>query len=332
MKRTFSGKLQKSYRTLAIIGNGFDLAHDYDTLYSSFVNATSAKSLDRFKEYCDKDEDITTWYSFEENINRLTHKLFLQSISMSEDCDCEVESQNRSRLRDVFVDIHNLLLQYLRQKTESKPVVKLPAVKKYLKRKTFAISFNYTKTAAAYACKVFYVHGSISENDILLGYDDRDEACIAGYEDMRWRKDICREALEFRRYLKNNLHLSPDSAEYNEKVADLENYYSYENSGRGIDEEVKPLIQHYQCLNEFLNNYRKQNGIPDIDYSKISTLAVLGHGIEADQVFLTRIVKKCTHLRKVVIFRYAGESDDSFNAKAHFFRPYCKRIRSIMYK
>ena len=330
MKRTPSGKRKKTYRTLAIIGNGFDIAHNYATLYRSFVDVTSSESLDIFKEYCDKDDTITTWYSFEENINQLTQELFLQS--MSEDHDYEIVRQDRSRLRDAFADIHNLLIRYLRQETESKPVIRLPSVKKYLKRKTMAISFNYTKVAAAYACDVFYAHGSLSENDILLGYDYRDEACLAEYEDMRWGKNICREALAFRRYLKYDLHLLPDSAEHSERIAGLEAYQHYENSGRGIDDEVESFIPHYQFVDQFLKNYRKQNGIPNINYSKIDTLVVLGHGIEADRVFLERIIKKCTHLKKVVIFRYAGESDDSFNSKANFFRPYCKRIRSIMYR
>lgn len=330
MKRTPSGKRQKAYRTLAIIGNGFDIAHNYATLYRSFVDATSSESLDIFKEYCDKDENITTWYSFEENINQLTQELFFQS--MSEDHDYEIVRQDRSRLRDVFADIHNLLICYLRQETESKPVIRLPSVKKYLKRKTMAISFNYTKVAAAYSCDVFYAHGSLSENDILLGYDYRDEACLAEYEDMRWGKNICREALAFRRYLKSELCLLPNSKEYGERIAGLESYQHYENSGRGLDEEVESFIPHYQFVDQFLKNYRKQNGIPNINYSKIDTLVVLGHGIEADRVLLERIIKKCTHLKKVVIFRYAGESDDSFNSKANFFRPYCKRIRSIMYR
>ncbi len=330
MKKAFSVKRQKLYKTLAIIGNGFDMAHNYATGYKSFVDATSSESLDLFKEYCDSDENITTWYSFEENINCLTQKLFFQS--MREDQNYEIVRRERSRLREAFADIHMLLLRYLRKETENKPVVRLASVKKYLKRKTYAISFNYTRIVAVYDCDVFYVHGSLPENDILLGYDYRDEACLTEYEDICWGKNICREALALRRYLKYDLHLSPDSTEYNEKIVALESYQHYENSGRGVDDEVESFIPHYQFINQFVNNYRKQNGIPNIKYNKISALVVLGHGIEADQAFLLRILKKCTHLKKVVIFRYAGESDDSFNAKADFFRPYCKRIRSVMYR
>lgn len=330
MRKAQSRTRKKSYKTLAIIGNGFDIAHNYATLYKSFVDATTSDSLDCFKEYCDKDGSITTWYSFEENINKLTQELFLQSYS--EDHDYDAVRQERSRLRDVFSDIHSLLIQYLRQETESKPVTRLPSVKKYLKRKTQAISFNYTKVGAAYACDVFHVHGSLAEEDILLGYDYRDEGCLAEFDDMRWGKTFCREVLAFRRYLKNELHLQPDSAEYNERIEGLESYQHYENSGRGIDEEVESFIPHYELVKQFMRDYRKGGDIPKINYGKISTIVVLGHGIEADRVFLERIVKKCSHLKKVVIFRYAGESDSSYNAKADFFKPYSKRIRSVMYR
>lgn len=330
MKKTAASKRKKTYKTLAIIGNGFDIAHNYATLYKSFIDATKSESLDIFKEYCEKDGSITTWYSFEENIKRLTEEMHNQSFR--EGCDFDVVSQEQVRLRDVFIDIHNLLIRYLKQETESKPVIKLPLVKKYLKRKTKAISFNYTKIAAAYSCDVFYVHGSLAEDDILLGYDYRDEVCLAQYDDIRWGKIICRKALAFRRYLKNDLQLQPGSAEYDERIAGIEAYLHYENSGRGIDVEVEDFIPHYQFVDQFMQAYRKDGDIPRINYSKVSTIVVLGHGIEADRIFLEQILKKCTRLKKVVIFRYAGESDISYKAKSDFFKPYCKRIRSVMYR
>ena len=36
--------------TLAIIGNGFDIAHGYKTDYRSFVDNTKDEALDTFKE------------------------------------------------------------------------------------------------------------------------------------------------------------------------------------------------------------------------------------------------------------------------------------------
>lgn len=330
MKKPNPTKHHKTYKTLAIIGNGFDLAHGYATDYRSFVEATDAKSLDAFREFCDKDKSITTWYSFEENINRLTQNLFLQTYN--EDHDYEIIRQDKSHLCNIFADIHTLLIDYLQRETARKPVIKLPSVKKYLKRKTKAISFNYTNIAESYASDVIYAHGSLFEDDILLGYDYRDEACLAEYDDMRWSKTICREALAFRRFLKYDHQLHPESPEYNELIASMKSYQHYENSGRGLDEEVESFIPHYQLVDQFMHSYRKGGEIPGINYSKISTIVVLGHGIEADRAYLQKIAWKCTRLKKVVIFRYDKESDSSYNAKADFFKPYCKRIRCVMYR
>ena len=329
MNRSIRAKHRKTYRTLAIIGNGFDLNHHYATGYNSFIEATNSKSLDLFKEYCAQNNNITTWYLFEDNINRLTQDLFFESIKNS--YNNEAMKLKQSLLRDAFADIHNLLIQYLRDVMTRHPVIKKPSIKKYLKRKTMAVNFNYTTTASTYACDVFHVHGSLAENDILLGYDYRDEACLAGYEDMRWNKDLCREAMAFRRYLKNELRLQPGSAEYDERLEGLAAYQYYKHSGRGIDEEVESLIPHYQLVIQFIQAYRNDGDIPKIDYGKIATIVVMGHGIEADRVFLQKIIKKCTRLKKVVIFRYTGEDDLSFNAKVDFFKPYCKRIRSVTY-
>ena len=54
---------KKNYKTLAIIGNGFDIAHGYKTDYRSFVEKTSNQSLDAFRSYCEDEDSITTWYS-----------------------------------------------------------------------------------------------------------------------------------------------------------------------------------------------------------------------------------------------------------------------------
>ena len=327
MKKAIHANRPKTCRAVAIIGNGFDLAHKYATDYESFITATDDPSLSIFKSFCES-HDITTWYSFEENINKLTHELFLQSYS--EDIDYSIVQSKRSQLKDAFTAIHKLLINYLLEETKRKPI-KLASIKKHLKRKTQAISFNYTDIASAYGCNVFHVHGSLAANDILLGYDYRDEACLSEYDDMRWSKTICREALAFRKYLKNELNLVPGSPEYNDRISGFEAYQHYENSGRGIDMEVEDFIPHYQLVDQFISSYRPDGDIPKINYHKITTFTVIGHGIEADREFLRKILKKCTRLRKVLIFRHAKETDDAFNAKVNFFKPYCKRIRSIKY-
>ncbi|MBQ8836820.1 MAG: hypothetical protein IJ002_04855 [Clostridia bacterium] len=319
---------RKNFRTLAIIGNGFDLAHGYNTDYNSFSKNVAAPCLDEFKMFCKDEDAICTWFLFEKNINILSEKMFHQS--MTEECDYESNRKKVKSLETTFREIHTLLIEYLESETSKKPINKKSAIEQYLNINSFAINFNYTKTAESYTPHIFYVHGSLKERDILLGYDFRYEACLAQYEDMRWSKTICREALEFRRFLSKKFKLTPDSAKYKTLVASLESYQHWENSGRGLENEMKKIIPYYKLIDKFVKQYRV-HPIPDIDYSQIQTIVVLGHGIEADKKFLADILSSCRLLKEVVIFRYRGEQEDEFQKKESFFIPYCQNIKTVYY-
>lgn len=318
----------KKPRTLAIIGNGFDLNHGYRTDYKSFAQSTDDPAMQKFKEYCEI-ENIDTWYLFEENIRILSERFFLNS--MAEDADYDDVRREVNELTRVFERIHVLLREYLARETASKPLVKKPCIEKYLNRNTAAINFNYTATAEKYCKNITYVHGSLAEGDILLGYDYRDTGCLEQYEDMQWDKTICREALAFRRHFLDTKKYKPDSKKYQDLLAGLKSYQHWENTGRGIDDEVEKFIPRYRTVHRFLQRHRSRFLIPKLRYEKIKTQAVLGHGIEADKMFLQTIAEKCTNLKTVVIYRYKGEPESSFMPKAEFFKPYCGKIEFVEY-
>lgn len=314
----------KTFQTLVIIGNGFDMAHGYHTDYQSFVEKNPDSNLNWFRSYCENDASITTWYFFEENIKILTNKLFFKRVT--EDYGCNDILNEGTQLKHVYQEIQRLLIQYLKSESLRKPIVKLSSVEKYLNEKAKAINFNYTRIAEAYTSDVFYIHGSLNENDIVLGYDYRDEACLMEYEDMRFSKILCRQGLSFRRFLRQECGLNSESEEYRRLISGFESYQRGENSGRGIDEELKKSIPNYRFIEQFMKNYRVRNDIPDMDYKRISMLVVMGHGIEADQVFLKEIVSKCVNLQEVIVFRYRGEDEDSIKKKMQFFEPFCSNV------
>lgn len=316
----------KRYKRLAIIGNGFDLNHGYKTDYKTFAANTQHPSLTRFKEYCDT-EKIETWYSFEENIRLLSERCFLKS--MSEYCDFDDNRKEVRELTEVFRDIHTLLSEYLASEIATNPLKKKPCIEKHLDKNTVAINFNYTNTAEIYTPHVCYVHGSLTENDILLGYDFREEPCLAQYEDMCWSKILCRESLAFRRHILK--WLRPERKLYKKLLSGLNAYHHWENTGRGLDEEVRRTIPYCNIIERFLKKYRNRFEISGVRFSDIETLVVLGHGIEADKVFLKSILEKCGDLKEVVLYRYNGESDESILAKTDFFRPHCETIELVEY-
>lgn len=321
-----------NYNTLVIVGNGFDMAHGFNTDYKSFAESTSDESMDVFKECCDS-EDISTWYLFEINIEKLTHKYFIKRIGSDEDNDSEEKAE---RLRESFENIHYLLIDYLKRETTQKPMKKIGSIEEYLNRSSIALTFNYTDVIKNYTPNVIYVHGSIKENDIILGYDYRDEPCLAGYDDMRWSKSLCREGLAFRRYLQSNflkrILIKKNGKRYKQYLSDFELYASYENGAKGICDEDAENIHIYRKIKKFKSKYCKLNDIPKLNYERFKTIVVLGHGIEADTVYLESIIKKCTSVSKVVIFRHDGESDQSFNRRKEFFLPYCKNVVEERYQ
>lgn len=320
---------KKTFKTLAIIGNGFDMAHGYATDYRTFAESTSSPYLEQFKEYCDKEESITTWYWFEDNIRILTEKLLMQSFTG--DCDFDINRKEIDDVRTIFRGIHDLLITYLQNELEKHPLEKKTSISKYLTSKSFAINFNYTNTVEPYTKNIFYVHGSLAENDILLGYDYRDEPCLAQYEDMCWSKTLCREALSFRRHLRKKKILKYAPKKYNKLLSGLETYQHWENTGRGIDEEVETLIPKFQFIDRLMKKLRKANDIPNIDYAHIGTLLIIGHGIEADSVYLDKILSQCENVGKVVLYRFKGESEQSIVRKRDFLSAYFNDIDIIYY-
>ena len=315
--------INENRHTLAIIGNGFDMVHGYKTDYQSFVEQINDPDLDFFRSCCENEHSITTWYSLEESIRILTEKQLLQSFT--EECDYESNRKEAERLRSAFQNIHVLLLRYLAKETSRKPIEKLASVERYMTGST-AINFNYTKVAQAYTKKDIYVHGSLEEQDILLGYDFRPEPCLAGYVDICWSKTICREQLAFRRFLRKHERCNSQTL-----LPGLEAYQHWENSGRGIEEEAASFIPEYHKVDRILRRIRKHGEIPSLNYRRVKTIVVMGHGIKSDQVFLQKIVSACTGLERIVLFRYNGESDESYKAKMEFFHPYCDDIQTVYY-
>lgn len=178
--------MRPNYTTLAIIGNGFDLAHGYDTTYRSFVDSMKSEVLDEFRQICD-DEAIVTWYDFENNIKELSLNLYQKAI-MGDEAP-EVYDAKIAHANDIFKKLHKILTDYLKAETMNHPVRKLRSIRRFISRHTMLINFNYTSTPEAYSGDVFYVNGSLAEDNILLGYDYRDEPCLIGMDFMYWSKN-----------------------------------------------------------------------------------------------------------------------------------------------
>ena len=318
-------KKQNKYNCLAIIGNGFDLAHDYKTSFGDFVKYSNSTEFETFrthlKTYCGSDEN---WSDLETRIEELTLRVFIENISD----DTDTAHSDIKKINETFEKLHNDLACYLLTETSKKSSRYYKSIKKYLGRKTKILNFNYSNTIEKYSKDIFYVHGSLSEQNIVLGYDYRNEPCLAGYENMLWGKHLGREKLFFHRYLKEDLGISPQNPLYQNLISEYEHIKSLEESGRGLDDEDLNKTEHGGIIRKFIAKRDSNNlfMLPNINYSNIKTVVIIGHSLVADKMFISDIFKKCKNLKKIILFRYDGESDDSFKTKINFLKPHCRFI------
>jgi len=333
MEGCYMKKHRLSPRCLAVIGNGFDLAHGLKTTYLDFADATGLDFFLEFRnlltEYCGTD---IKWYEFENRINELTMQCFLRKMGEDETVAARAET-DLQRVNEQFRIFHKRLSGYLLSVTRGNKVHRLPNVWTHLSGHTVGISFNYTNTAERYVRDVFYVHGSLAEEDILLGYDFRDEPCLVGYEEMQWSKDTCRTQLAFRRYLRDDLCIAPETPQYKELVENFKDIETLRLSGRGFEDDDITGWTYEDILRKYLAYEASHVSLFNrVSLHYVQKIVVLGHSVESDRVYLQELLKRCPHLRKVIIFSYVGEPESEWEKKASFFKPYCKKIRKVMYK
>ena len=324
---TIGSENMKNSSTIALIGNGFDLAHGLRTDYMSFVKHNKNESIELFKYYCQM-QDISSWTCFEDCINTLSLKLFQEYINNGKSL-----YESKKRIQDIntcFMTIRRLLMEYLKT-VELCSVECMESIQKTLTSNVYAINFNYTKTAELYTDSVFYPHGSIQENDIVLGYDCREEPCIINYEYSLWRKDIWRLRLAFARAL-NQLGIDKNHISYHELIKAGDKYLFWKNTGRGVnDHELEVQIPYFDLIDKFFREKEDINNYLGISLENVETILVIGHSISSDKKFLNDIVGRCRKLKEVIIYRYYGEENEEFMKKLEFFKGTQARIGNLCY-
>ncbi len=322
------------YTDLAIIGNGFDLAHGYKTSYGDFANAVGEEFFADYKEFLNTYLGNTNeWNCFEKQVENLTRAFFQNIVLENSDELNHIDELSRiDEFNRVFMCIKNELIKYLSKEIAIKPFDKIKAIKDIINENTVGLNFNYTDIAENYINDIIYVHGTLKENEIILGFDPPTPTCLAPYKSERWFKYYCRDRLCFKRYLVQNLHMTSRDTLYEQLCEDFESILSVENTGRGRIESDITELENGNVISEYLS-------IRNIDIltkmgvslSNISNVIVLGHSIKSDETYLNEILSKCTNLNKIVIFQYEGEKTEDIELKKLFFNSYCSNIEFIKY-
>lgn len=315
------------YTGIAIIGNGFDIAHGYATKYSDFAESIGEAYFGEYREflrgYCGTD---SKWSDFEDCVAILSLRFFHASIEDYE--NYEQIQKDQLKFNEWFLDLHRTLSDYLRQELARKPFHKIRSISRVLKKKTLALNFNYTDTASCYQSKVIHLHGSLSEDDIILGFDPPSPSCLAPYESDKWQKELRRDNLKFHRYIRSKISEKTMNGDYNELISGYDRIVAISSSNKGFEEEDINGWDYEDIYRDFLS---QQEGHHERDwegicFDSVKRLYVIGHGIIADKEYLTSLLQKCTQLKKVIIFSYNGEPEEEWKQKADFFKPFCKRV------
>lgn len=309
---------KKQLKSIVLIGNGFDKAHGLKTGYNDFVKNNNSDAVLYFhklvKKYLPPD---CCWYEFENAVNALTMRLFIRKIEFNKPI------KNMS-INSCFNIIRKQLIKYLRNET-SKDFKLLDSIKPFL-TDAYIINFNYTSTAEKYNCKPYYIHGSIDEEEAVLGYDYRAEPCLISYGEMFWNKAFRRDTLLFSRFLSSFIK-SPKIRRV--IIKRFEIICDMENSARGEIFYENTVFDYIIRFYKFVSKIQKEKRlIPDynIKFDDVKQIVVIGHSLEADEHLLHSMLEKCSSLKRVIIFTYKGEPQKDIKAKMEFFKTYNVKI------
>lgn len=196
------------FTKLAIIGNGFDLAHGYRTTFKDFIESKSEdKSIKSFKEFIDDnyDNDELNWYEFESIADDVTLKWFLDVNfpDIQHDSNILLEKEDINRFNILFSKVSKNLMMYIQEATTIKRG-KINSVGSEIENlHTVLINFNYSDTAELYNSNINYIHGSCQDDFIVLGFPTRrqPEPDFIDMITQYFSKKVLRESLKFKRFL-----------------------------------------------------------------------------------------------------------------------------------
>lgn len=194
---------------LAIVGNGFDLSHGLKTGYYDFYKSLEKDHKTKWQNLL-KEFNIHTndWYDFEEAISNITnkwHEQYFESCGVDNDFEKQqnILLEKINQINSVFRDLDKQLFEYILNE-EKKPTTLKVSIQEALEFDSYVITFNYTNLIKKYCKNIYHIHGSISEEFIVLGYKLRAESTAMAFIGTKYNKLKLREKLNFRRFLKQH--------------------------------------------------------------------------------------------------------------------------------
>jgi len=322
----------QDYNKLAIVGNGFDLAHGLKTNYSDFVKdrklvcpslAEFEKEVEETLKFQGYEEIYATykarsdiyWYDFEKVIGDVTHIAFQEFMrnygrGPKSDNELEVEySQRITKINQLFEFVRFEFYDYLNKEFSNFNKQKINNITKELDENTFVINFNFTPTVEVYTQNIDYIHGLLNSGDpLVFGFPLMDRADFSDPQSEVHNKAYQRDLLHFSRFIRD-LGISSSSDKYSVFIKEMKDIHIPSlHSGRGGYREITvPEIQKYADLNEHYVSQRKYAFEP----LEIEEVVIMGHSIFADKEVLSNLFKNMDNLKRIKLYSYQGESNQS---------------------
>lgn len=319
--------MSKHYSRLAIVGNGFDQKHGFETGYEDFVKHYGEKRFGRFKvlseQYRLSDDKDMQWSDFEKSIFSATNQMILQDMEKCGSCNKALREIN-----DEFEEIRKLLADYLREEQSSKSVEPIPGIAERFTSDCLALNFNYTGIAADYPCKIVSVHGSLADDDIILGFDSPDPFCFSRYEQRKWGKDSLRRLRNFKRFLSEYEGIISGDARYDDLIDGMLRIEKMAHSNKGFDLDDIQTWPNEAIYREFWPSssiFGKYNELAPLADSRatVTELVIAGHSLSADQQYLAQIFESLVNLKSCVFFcRTLSNADE----KKELLHQICKQL------
>lgn len=268
------------------------------------------------------------WYNFEENIENISTWLCNKMINEIEESQTSTEKANNNdtecagkKIREcinIFENINTLLVEYLKKEFSGKKIEKIKAFEKEITLDSYVLSFNYTDTIKLYTKNFTFVHGSINDDcgNIVLGFPQNDisDFCTGNY--MRLHKDFQKEKLYFFRFLQEKKY------EINKEVLE-----EFDRCAQGLLSGSGEYILGEHDVNKNVLEYIEKNQFSrtedTYDYSNVEEIVIIGHGLEADLIYLERIFQNSKMLKLVKILFYDGETCEEISRKICTLRNLC---------
>ncbi|MDY4278317.1 MAG: AbiH family protein [Faecalicoccus sp.] len=330
-------------KKVVIIGNGFDLAHDLPTSYKKFAltykNHDILKKFERLSKEIGSAEKPSTWYSFEEEIERISNVQFSRTIMDAQSReDYAKRTQEMENCNRLFFQLSDLLMEYLDNVYSNHKISILNNVKQeFLTGGTYTISFNYTDTVKLYTKRYEYIHGNIKDDSsIVLGFSNDQYPDVASGSYIYFNKALLRWRLSYIRYLISRGHGKNIDKYLKEFNPHLNTMYSGKG-GWGFPSKINEKCVYYdiskasEVLKEYFLECEMRNNDCNHKFNDVRELVIMGHGLESDKLYFELLSKEMPQLYSATIYTFKGEQAKELVRKAKYLKEQFK-VKEIILK